>query len=99
MATKKTKLIATDSMMIDPTNAGSTISYVVTQYGDNKEPTGELHMSDCERRIKWYFGRYTDPKKLDKAIQMLQEFRDKLSAAKVAKPKRARKPVEHAKLV
>jgi hypothetical protein len=58
---------------------------------------GTLDLSDCTRKIEWTFNSDTGIKKIDKAIEMLKEFREEFSQAlKRRQPRKRRKVAIHA---
>lgn len=84
MAVKKrtrivSKVLATDSTYIDPINCDSIVSYKVIK---RRRVSGSVQLADCYRKIEWYFS--SDKKsigKIDKAIEVLQQFRTSFSEA------------------
>ena len=70
---RKKKLYAEGIVQLDPMDCGSSISYAVVR-GRHGYLTGDVDLSDCNRKIQWYFGR-DDLPKIDKAIKILTEFR------------------------
>lgn len=76
----KPKLVASNSIYIDPLNCDSTISYKVV---DGPRSTwGNVQLADCNRKIEWYFGTDEPIEKIDNAIKVLEEFRKSLIEAK-----------------
>lgn len=66
-------LHSSNIVMIDPLDCGSTIGYSVRQ---EYHFSGEVHISDCNRKIVWYFNNKPSAVvKIDKAIKMLTEFK------------------------
>jgi hypothetical protein len=84
----KRKLIASDIVMLDPMDCGSDVAYVVglNRYG---KVYGDISLSDCNRKITWYFDK-NDIAKIDKAVAILQSFR-KIYSAAVSKRTRRKK--------
>lgn len=86
------KVIAIDSVYIDPIDCDSQVSYkiienVFTSKSDNveKSVSATILISDCNRRIDWYFAAdQSDLDKIDTAIRVLNDFR-KLLAVEVKK--------------
>ena len=79
---RKRELIASEIVLLDPLDCGSSIGYTVLQsprYGVN----GEIMMTDCNRKIEWYFSaRDADPiAKIDHAINIMSRFRTEFIAA------------------
>lgn len=69
----KRKLYAEGVVQLDPMDCGSSIAYAVVR-GRRGHLTGDLDLSDCNRKIHWYFDR-TDLPKIDRVINILTEFR------------------------
>jgi len=91
MATRKRntrKVVAQGSGYIDPLHCDSTISYKVIDKG--RWVWGDVQLSDCNRKIDWYFGNTNPVQKIDKAIALLTEFREAFVNAEAARRKRAR---------
>lgn len=72
-----------DAAYIDPTDCDSQVSYKINlneyKHDDGtvkKSINATVLLSDCSRRIDWYFGE-TDQslEKIEKAIEMLSAFR------------------------
>jgi hypothetical protein len=82
-------VVAHNSAYIDPLDCDSTVSYkVIDRPG---RTTGSVQLADCSRKIEWYFNGDENPvKKIDKAIEMLEEFRKAFTGAQRAR--RTRKP-------
>jgi hypothetical protein len=78
----KRKLYADEISHIDPLGCGSTVGYVVGK-GRRAGIFGEVHLSDCDRKIQWYFSNDTEyVMKIDKAIAILIRFREELVKAR-----------------
>jgi Iap family predicted aminopeptidase len=73
------KLVASSSAYIDPLNADSTVSYKVLV---SDSVWGSVLLTDCTRKIEWYFGVDDSIEKVDRAVAMLQEFKAAYLAAK-----------------
>ena len=86
-------LISTDSAYIDPIGCDSTISYKVVK---GKRLSGNVQLADCNRKIDWYFHNdKTALSKIDKAIEMLEAFREEFAKAqKAGRTKPVKKPVK-----
>ena len=72
--------VAEKSIYLDPCDCDSVVSYKVIYeiYGKaDKHLRGTFSLSDCSRKIDWYFGNNNQRsvEKIDKAILMLREFR------------------------
>lgn len=68
------KLLASDIVMLDPLDCGSSIGYSVStsRHGLN----GEIELTDCNRKIQWYFGdEASSIAKIDRAIRLMTDFR------------------------
>ena len=69
-----------DIRFIDPAAAGSHVGYIVGRTGYGRFDA-EVTLGDCDRKVKWDFGGNdaasykSNLLKLDKAIQMLMQFR------------------------
>lgn len=92
MAVKKTrrvisKVVASNSTYIDPLNCDSTVSYKIIKRGSSRA-WGSVQLSDCTRKIEWYFGNDQPVDKINNAIAVLEEFRDAL--VKIRKDRRAK---------
>lgn len=59
---------------IDPTDCGSVVAFEVHKRS-NSRLTGTIDLSDCNRKIQWYFNPETGTTKIDEVIALLQEFR------------------------
>jgi hypothetical protein len=73
------KLYASDIMFIDPLECESTVGYHVTKRGT--KVSGNIDLSDCQRKISWYFGNDAIAK-IDNAIKILTDFKKAYVAAK-----------------
>jgi hypothetical protein len=90
--TKRTpKVIAASSAYIDPINCNSTVSYKVIH--GSRRIWADVQLADCNHKIEWYFGSSSKESlaKVNKAIEILEEFRDALTAAYAAQPKPVRR--------
>lgn len=91
MATRRTavkytpKVIASASTYIDPLVADSTVSYKVIQ--GPRHLWGTVQLSDCNRKIEWYFNGRGSPDKINVAIQYLTDFREALALARIEQKK------------
>lgn len=85
----KRELFAQNIQYLDPLNAGSVIGYVINKNARGRL-RGEMNLSDCSRKIDWYFDQEEGLAKIDKAIALLQEFRTAWVAAKAKKARRTR---------
>lgn len=77
------RTLAHDSIYIDPASCDSQISYKINlqTYKGKQNLNASVLLSDCSRRIDWYFGHEESSlAKLDKAIKFLNTFRRKLKA-------------------
>lgn len=91
MATRKRdtrKVIAHNSTYIDPLNCDSKISYKIIDASNRL--WGSVDLTDCEHKISWWFSKEEPLTKLDKAIEMLTEFRSQLIEAQAVRLKRVR---------
>lgn len=78
-----------NSVYIDPVNCDSTISckVITDDYG---RLSGNVALSDCTRKIDWYFSNDADSiQKIDNAIEAFKEFRKAFVAARKAHHKPA----------
>lgn len=83
------KLISSNSAYIDPLYCDSTVSYKII---DGLRVWGSVELSDCSQKIEWYFGNDRPVEKVERAIKLLEEFRDELNAALIERRrKRARR--------
>jgi hypothetical protein len=79
------KLVASDSCYLDPLGCDSTISYKIID--GPRRTWGNVQLADCNRRIEWYFGADDSVDKVDRAISILQDFRDQLLTARESRKK------------
>ena len=83
MTAKRKKIVrtpyASEIVFLDPLECGSTIGYQI-QKGDCVE--GSVDLSDCSRKIMWYFYKNTPIEKIDRAIAVLTNFRNELTKAR-----------------
>lgn len=84
------KVIAHNSTYIDPLQCDSKVSYKIID--SSTRLWGSVDLTDCEHKISWWFSREEPIAKLDKAIEMLTEFRVKMIEAQEERRKRRRKP-------
>jgi hypothetical protein len=75
---RKRTTVASRIEFIDPSDCGSTVGYSITRK-DLVRVSAEIYLSDCNRKIEWYFSgeRPESIQKIDSAIEILQEFRQK----------------------
>lgn len=85
-------VVASRAEFIDPSDCDSIVGYKII---NSEKPWGQVTLTDCGRKIDWQFYEGETPdSKIDKAIAMLVEFRDKLKKArntKLAKDARAKR--------
>lgn len=73
------KVYASEAAFLDPADCGSVVAYCVTA---RRRLSGTVDLSDCNRKITWYFGNdESGVRKIDKAIAMLQNFKTAFVAA------------------
>lgn len=58
---------------IDPGDCGSIIAFEI--HTGRRGLMGNIDLSDCNRKIQWYFSKETGSKKITEAISLLEEFR------------------------
>ena len=83
MKKRTRKLLASEIVMIDPMDCGSTIGYVIRE--DRYGLSAEMALSDCNRKIEWYFSRSESNSavaKIDRAIAVMNNFRAAFIKAK-----------------
>lgn len=69
------------SLQIDPTEASSTISYVVHKTSSGHK-IAEVMLTDCSRVISWGFSVDEGGlRKIDTVIRLMQRFKDNLDFA------------------
>ena len=82
MARKKktpNKIYAVESAYIDPLGCDSTVSYKIVR---TDYLSAVVQLADCSRKIEWYFSdNECSINKINKAITMLQGFKNGLIAA------------------
>lgn len=87
MAKSERKSIYNAIVYLDPLDCGSTIGYTI-----NRRRTGsisaQVDLTDCNRKIEWYFSDSTPIQKIDTAIAILTEFRTKLLSVTKKKTRR-----------
>jgi hypothetical protein len=79
---RTTVVLASRIEYLDCGNCNSAVGYYIVR-GRRRQLRGHVDLSDCNRKIEWYFD--DDPEgiaKIDKAISMLTEFREKFIAAR-----------------
>jgi len=70
----ESKLIAANSVQLDPACCGSMIGYSISLNGASL--CGSINLTDCNHMICWGFGDYEGGiEKVDAAISILSEFR------------------------
>lgn len=86
------KVYATQAKYLDPTDCGSLVAYSIT---GRRCLNASIDLSDCHRKITWYFestGINKSLEKIDTVINLLTDFkRDLLEARKSFKRKRRKK--------
>lgn len=80
----KLKLLAHDIVYIDPADCSSSVGYKITrsEYNDDGKPHSEVELSDCSRKIQWYFNEHDGLKKIDKVLGILTKFRSEFVKAR-----------------
>lgn len=90
MSKPRTKLYAAKADYLSPEHCDSFIGYSITS---RRRLNAIVELADCERRIKWYF-EHDDTaaalRKVDRAIEILREFRENLVLAQKAFLRRKR---------
>jgi hypothetical protein len=82
----KIKVINHRIEFIDPMDCGSTVGYSIHK---GNRITAYVYLTDCNRKIDWYFHDKTAGiKKINKAIEILQEFRDNFKNADMKRRKK-----------
>jgi len=86
-----TIILASDIAYLDVLNCDSTIGFSIKKsvregYKDPKVKvttlTGHINLSDCHRNITWYFSEDEGSlEKIDKAIEILMQFRKEYAKA------------------
>lgn len=91
MALRKRKLVAAQSAYLDPLHCDSQIAYKVVEGA--RGIWGSVQLSDCQHKLEWYFNTTaaSDKTKIDKAIDMLTEFRTLLQSARTEQKATKRK--------
>jgi hypothetical protein len=85
---QKPELIATEAHYIDPLDSDSMVSYKITT-DSYVNISGSVELSDCNRKISWYFSNNDDAiTKVDKAIEILRNFRREFIKARKRFPKK-----------
>jgi len=101
MKNNEAKLIAANSVQLDPTSCGSMIGYTIVLNGESL--VGEVTLTDCNHMINWSFGDYEGGvEKVDAAISILSEFRKhyvkaEAEAEALKKKKKKKKKLEEKK--
>ena len=75
--------IVSEAIYIDPAGCNSQVSFKInrTDYQGRMALEATVLLSDCSRRIDWYFNHEPDSlKKIDRAIEMLKKFKRHLAA-------------------
>ena len=76
----KPKVYAAHAEYLDPIGCGSMIGFTITK---RRRLYGEMDLSDCNRKINWYFENSLDGvKKIDKAIEILSMFKNEFVEAR-----------------
>lgn len=74
-----------------PEDCGSTIGYTIVR---GRRLWATVSLSDCNRKIEWAFDDDIESaKKIDQAIALLSEFRDKFAIARRRRGKARLTPV------
>lgn len=95
MNRRKPVIIAHHISYINPLDCGSTVGYRIRRGGLGRID-GEVDLTDCNRKIEWYFGenRQATLHKIDEAITILVRFRTEYLAALENVHKKKRKKYE-----
>jgi len=72
---RKRELLASGVIQLDPLDCDSTVAYTIRR--GRRGVNGSIGLSDCDRKICWYFDRGSGLNKIDAAISILAEFRKK----------------------
>ena len=85
---RKREVLASRIDFIDAYDCGSTVGYSIRN--GRHGLSGAIYLTDCNRKIDWYFSdKDAGIAKIDKAIEILVEFRNNFKAAKTGrKPKK-----------
>lgn len=84
---EQAKVYVASSVYIDPLDCDSTISFKIIRRRKG-DTWGTVQLSDCNRKIDWYFADSTSSvKKIDNAIEALQAFRTEFIKARASKLK------------
>jgi hypothetical protein len=73
------KLIASEITYLSPLDCGSTIGYSITK--GRRGLHGNIDLSDCNRHITWSFYKNNGISKIDKAIELLTNFKNEFAKA------------------
>ena len=71
---KEPKVYAAEATYLDPADCGSIVAYEIHEHR-SRGFSAMIDLSDCSRKIQWYFSEPTGVRKIDKALQVLQNFR------------------------
>lgn len=74
--------VSSRAVFIDPADCDSIVAYKIV---NPESPWGQVTITDCSRKIDWQFHEDTDPDKIAKAIQILEEFQFNLTKARNTK--------------
>lgn len=76
------KVYATQAKYIDPLDCGSMVAYSITK---RRRLSATMDLSDCNKKITWYFDNDTGDKpiqKIDTVIALLTDFKNDLLNAR-----------------
>lgn len=73
MSRAKAKSLLNKAAYIDVTECGSIIGMDIHTRGTRL--MGNIDLSDCNRKIQWYFSHETGTEKIDTAIALMKKFR------------------------
>lgn len=91
MTKRKTTVYASHGVYLDPADCDSTIMYSIT---GGRRLNGSINLSDCNRKIVWYFGGYDTNNpvaKINAAIDALTKFKLDFISARDKFKKRPRR--------
>lgn len=81
MKPRKSKVLATRVEYIDPADCDSQIGYKIIDR--RRRLQGDVGLTDCNRKITWYFDDTPESLlKINRALAILTEFRDKFIVAR-----------------
>ena len=81
MKNDEAKLVATNSVQLDPMSCRSMIGYTIVLDGESL--WGSINLTDCTHMINWSFGDCEGgAEKVEAAISILSEFRKHYVKAK-----------------